>query len=248
MKISVITVVYNCRDTIAATLASVAGQTYPHVEHIVVDGASTDGTLDVLAAFRERIAVLISEPDRGPNEAQNKGLASATGDIVGFLNADDVYANADVLEKIAAAFAAADVDAVYGDLLYMGSSSPENLLRIWHAGNFSPRKLSWGWMPPSPTLYVRKRYYDELGGIDERYKIASDYHMTLRLFSMSGFRAVYIPEVFVKMRWGGRSNYSLKNIIRKSYDDYLALRETGVGGIGALLWKNISKIGQFFIK
>lgn len=233
----------------AECLDSVAGQTYVEREHIVIDGASRDGTLDVLQARRGQLALMVSEPDSGIYDALNKGIAHATGNVVGFLHADDLYANPDVLARVAAAF---EVDpticAVYGDLQYVRKGSTAEVVRYWKSSPFTPTRLAWGWMPPHPTLYVRREWYERIGGLDTRYRIAADYFSILQLFTQPGFRAAYLPEVLVKMRLGGASNRSLKAILRKSREDWNALRRTRVGafgGVGALVWKNLSKIGQF---
>lgn len=246
LKISIITVVFNRRDTIADALRSVASQSYGDVEHVVVDGGSSDGTMDVLNAHSDQIDVLISEADRGIYDALNKGIALATGDVVGFLHADDVFSDAMVLSRVAAAFADDAVGAAYGDLVYVHKGDMERVIRYWSAGHFSKSKLSWGWMPPHPTFYVRRSLYAQLGDFDLRYRIAADYDTMLRFLGRGEVQAVYIPEVLVKMRLGGASNRSLANILQKSREDYLVLRRNGVGGLGALVWKNLSKVGQFF--
>lgn len=249
LKISVVTAVFNARETIASALDSVRGQTWAGVEHVVIDGASTDGTLEILRANLDERALLVSERDRGIYDALNKGIARSSGDVIGFLHADDVYADNRVLERIAAAFADPAVGAVYGNLQYVKKDDLEHVVRHWLSSPFSARKLAWGWMPPHPTLYVRRAWYERLGGFDINYRIAADYHMMLRLFTQSGLNPVYIPEVLVKMRLGGASNRSLSNVIRKSREDLDALRRTGVGtfgGWGALAWKNLGKVGQFF--
>ena len=248
MKITIITATWNCAATVADCLASVAVQSYAHREHVVIDGASTDGTVAVLEAHRDRLAVLVSEPDRGIYDALNKGIARATGEVVGFLHADDIYAGPEVLAHVAAAFADPAVSAVYGDLQYVRQDNPNQVVRHWRSTPFSPRRLAWGWMPPHPTLYVRRDWYSRISGFDTRYRIAADYDCILRLFSRPGFQAVYLPEVLVRMRLGGASNRSLANIVRKSREDLDALRRAGVGalgGWGALAWKNLSKLGQF---
>lgn len=242
---SVITAVFNRADTIGEALASVRSQDWPEVEHIVIDGASTDGTLDILRAQRERLGVLVSEPDHGVYDALNKGLARCRGDVVGFLHADDVYAHERVLSRIAAAFGDPAVEAVYGDLEYL-SRRTGRVVRRWRAGAFSPAKLARGWMPPHPTFYVRRSVYQRLGRFDTRYRIAADYDLMLRFLGRGQVRSMYVPEVLVRMRLGGLSNRSLRNILRKSSEDYRALRANGVGGLGALCWKNLSKLGQFF--
>lgn len=245
MRISVVTATYNCADTVVHALDSVASQRDVDIEHLVIDGGSRDGTVDLLNARRGQLAHLVSEPDRGIYDALNKGIARARGDVVGFLHADDVYADARVLADVAAAFADPAVQAVYGDLQYVQQNDPSRVIRHWQAGEFSRRRLAWGWMPPHPSLYVRRSWYERIGGFDTRYRIAADYFSILQLFSAPDFRAVYLPRVLVQMRLGGASNRSLSNILRKSREDLDALRRSGVGGVGALFWKNASKLGQF---
>jgi glycosyltransferase len=227
----------------------VAGQSYPTREHVVVDGASKDGTVGLLEQHRAQLAVLVSEPDKGIYDALNKGIARASGDVVGFLHADDLYAHPDVLGDVARAFADPSVCAVYGDLQYVKQGDTSTVVRHWQSSPYSARRLAWGWMPPHPTLYVRREWYERIGGFDTRYRIAADYFSILQLFSQPGFKAVYLPQVLVKMRLGGASNRSLRNIVRKSREDFDALRRSRVGalgGAGALVSKNLSKIGQFF--
>lgn len=245
LKISVITVVFNRRDTIEDALRSVSSQDYANVEHIVVDGGSTDGTVELLNAHSGQIDVLVSEADQGIYDALNKGITLASGDVVGFLHADDVFADSGAISKIATAFADKSVGAAYGDLDYVYERDISRVVRHWSAGHFSKSKLAWGWMPPHPTFYVRRSVYDRLGGFDLRYRIAADYDTVLRFLGSGELQPAYIPEVLVKMRMGGVSNRSLANILRKSREDYLALRQNGIGGLGALTWKNLSKITQF---
>lgn len=245
LTISVITAVYNRADHLQDALSSLYGQTYSRVEHIVIDGASTDGTMDVLRAHRDKISVLVSEGDDGIYDALNKGIARATGDVIGFLNSDDFYADSRVLERVAAAFSDPEVAAVYGDLNYVAKDDTSRIIRYWHAGAYSSGKLAWGWMPPHPTLYVRRWVYDQLGAFDTQYRIAGDYDAILRFLGAGGIRPAYIPEVLVNMRVGGESNRSLTRLLRKSYEDYLILRRNKVGGLGALVWKNLSKLTQF---
>jgi glycosyltransferase len=246
MKISVVTAVFNAASTVGQALQSVASQRDAEVEHVVVDGGSTDGTLAVLQEHPPPIGVLVSEPDNGIYDALNKGLALATGDVVGFLHADDFFAHDHVLARIAHAFADRSVDAVYADLDYVGKADPTLLVRHWVSGPFSRAALARGWMPPHPTLYMRRELYQRLGGFDTTYRIAADYECVLRVLSDPGVRVAYIPEVLVKMRTGGASNRSLRNLWRKSREDYRALRRYQVGGLVALARKNLSKIPQFF--
>ena len=248
ITISIITATWNCKTTVGDCLASVASQTWQHREHIVVDGASTDGTLDLLQAHRHQLAALQSEPDNGIYDALNKGIALTTGDVVGFLHADDLYAHPQVLEDVASAFDDPSVCAVYGGLQYVRQHDISQVVRYWQGSPFSPSSLSWGWMPAHPTLYVRREWYDRIGGFDTSYRIAADYLSILQMFSQPTFKAVYLPEVLVIMRLGGASNRSLKAITRKTAEDWRALRQTRIGalgGVGALVWKNLSKLHQF---
>ena len=245
LKISVITAVYNNRETISAALDSALGQSGVDIELVVIDGGSTDGTLEVLRSYTDRLHVLVSEPDRGIYDALNKGIQRASGEVVGFLHSDDLFADAGVLSRIAAAFADPEVGAVYGDLLYVRKDNPDEVVRYWRSGVFSERRLRWGWMPPHPTLYVRRHVYEQHGLFDTSFRIAADYDFILRTLGQNRVGVRYIPEVLVKMRVGGVSNRSLRNIVRKSSEDLRALRRNGVGGLGALLWKNLSKLPQF---
>jgi glycosyltransferase involved in cell wall biosynthesis len=245
VKISIITAVYNNQETIASALDSALAQTGIDLELIVIDGGSTDGTMAVLNGYADRIAVLVSEPDNGIYDALNKGIRLATGDVIGFLHSDDLLADCRVLSRVAEVFADQKVDAAYGDLLYVHKDNPENIVRFWRAGSYSRARLSWGWMPPHPTFYARRAIYDRFGTFNTEYRIAADYDCMLRILASSEVCVCYVPEVLVKMRVGGASNRSLKNILRKSKEDYRALKNNKVGGMGALVWKNLSKLPQF---
>jgi len=245
MRISVITAVFNARDTVGDALDSILAQTYPDVELVVIDGDSSDGTKALLENYRDKVDVFISEPDEGIYDALNKGIRSATGDVVGFLHADDLFADEHVLSKIAAVFSDGLCDATYGDLVYVAKSEPDKVTRYWQSGDFSRHKLKHGWMPPHPTFYVRRSVYEEYGGFDTSFRIAADYDCMLRFLGRAMVRVAYIPHVMVKMRLGAESNRSLSNIIRKSKEDCRALHNNGVGGLWALVWKNLSKLPQF---
>jgi glycosyltransferase len=248
MKISIITATHNCAPVVRDCLASIAGQSYRDVEHIVIDGESTDGTLEILQAHRSKISVLVSEPDHGIYDALNKGIALATGDVVGFLHSDDTFAHSEVLARVAAVFEDPAVSAVYGDLQYVRQEDAARMVRHWVSGPFSMRRLAWGWMPPHPTLYVRRKYYDRIGGFDKRYQIAADYYSILQMFTQADFKAEYLPEVMVRMRLGGLSNRSLNTIVRKSREDWDAMRTSGYTrsqACYALIYKNLSKVKQF---
>lgn len=246
MKISIITAVYNRADSIAEAVRSVQAQTWPHVEHVVIDGASTDGTVAVLQTCLNAQAVWLSEPDKGIYDALNKGLARATGDVIGLMHSDDFFADDEVLASVAAAFANPEVDAVYGDLDYVAKADTARIVRRWRSGDYSAAKLARGWMPPHPTLFLRRSVIERWGGYDTSFRIAADYDTILRYFGQGRIRPAYIPRVLVKMRLGGESNRSLGRIWLKTREDYRALQRNGVGGVGALVWKNLGKVGQFF--
>ena len=245
MQVSIITACYNSAATIADTFASVGRQRNASYEYIVIDGASADETRTLIRRHQRLITTAVSEPDDGIYDALNKGISRATGDVVGFLHADDVFADELVLSRIAVAFEDSNVQACYGDLVYVAQDDLSRVSRYWRAGSFNPRKLKRGWMPPHPTLYVRRELYEQVGGFDLSYRIAADYESILRLLGpLEASKVAYIPSVQVRMRNGGTSN-RVGNLLSKSSEDYRALRANRIGGFGALAWKNLSKLGQF---
>lgn len=249
MKISVITATYNCGKTLRTTLESMASQTHSDIEHLIMDGDSKDDTLDLVRGWIAHPLTLESGRDKGIYDALNKGIAKASGEVVGFLHADDVLQDERVLEKIARAFEDPAVQVVYGDLVYVAPDDLSKVIRTWHAGDFHVRRLRNGWMPPHPTFYARRSLYERLGGFDLQYRIASDYDNMLRLLSGGdgcGIKTAYVPEVLVRMRTGGISNRSLRNILRKSREDVAIARRNGVGGWTTIARKNLSKISQFW--
>lgn len=244
IRFSIVTAVYNRAAVLEDALRSVHGQTHGAVEHLVIDGASTDGTLAILARHRARLATLVSETDRGVYDALNKGLRLATGDVVGFLHADDGYADPGTLARVASAFADPAVDAVYGDLEYVSRDDPARVVRRWRSGACTPGQLRLGWMPPHPTFFARRELYERLGGFDTAYRIAADYELMLR-FIGAGIRMAYVPRVLVRMRLGGMSNRSLRQMWRKSREDLSVMRRHRIGGVGTLAAKNLRKLAQF---
>jgi glycosyltransferase involved in cell wall biosynthesis len=246
MRISVITAVYNRSRTVAQALTSVLTQNYKNVETIVIDGASTDSTLIEIEPFKGSLSMFVSERDEGVYDALNKGIQLATGDVIGFLHADDLLENESTLARVAEAFDDKRVEAIYGDLLYVRYNDVDHVVRYWRAGEFSPRQLRRGWMPPHPTFYVRRSVYERLGSFDTRYKIAADYDSILRFLGRGGVAVRYIPEVLVRMRLGGISNQSLGAILQKTTEDLNILRRNNMGGVGALVLKNARKVSQFW--
>ncbi len=248
VKISIITATWNCAKTLPSCLDSVKQQTYPNREHIIIDGASKDETINIIRDNIEYIDKFISEPDTGIYDALNKGINLASGDVIGFLHSDDVYASVEILTMIARAFEDPRVCAVYGNLEYFSHDDDNKVIRRWISKQFNIVDLNWGWMPPHPTLYVRREWYRMINNFDIKYTIAADYLSILQLFSRKDFNAVYMPHVLVKMRLGGASNKSFAAILRKSIEDWHALRSCKFSFLAALVaitLKNLSKIRQF---
>ncbi len=246
MLISVITVAYNSADTIRDTLESVCRQTYPHVEHIVVDGASTDGTCDIVRAYGH-VARWVSEPDGGAYEAMNKGIALARGEIIGFLNADDCYASRYALQWVAHALKHGGTDVLYADLCYVRRYDLGRIVRYWRSGVFRPERFRYGWMPPHPTFFTYKKYYETLGGYDTRLRLAADYELMLRFLYKHRLSAFYLPEVLVHMRTGGMSNASLMHRWRANREDRLAWEINGLNpGFFTPYLKPLRKVFQFW--
>ena len=248
LKISIITVVYNNKETIKDAIDSVLSQTYKNIDYIVVDGASSDGTVEIVQSCGEKISTFVSEKDKGIYDGLNKGLSLATGDFIAFLHSDDLYASNSVIANVMKEFESDDsLDGVYGDLIYTPKHDTSKVLRYWKSKDFDSSLLKQGWMPAHPTLILNKEVYEKYGNFDLGFKIAGDYDFMLRVLS-AGIKVKYIPEVLYKMRVGGESNKSFKNIMLKSQEDLRALRRNGVGGVFTLLIKNFSKLGQFFRK
>ncbi len=247
MKVSIITATYNSESTIIDTIKSLESQTYINIEYIIVDGLSTDSTIELIKKHSSRVSTFIIEKDKGIYDALNKGLAVATGDIVGFLHSDDLFATDFSVSNLVAAFQNQS-DAVYADLEYVAKSDLNKVIRLWRSGTFNLAKIRSGWMPPHPTFYMKTSLYKKFGGFNLNYKIAADYDSLLRYLWVNKIKVSYLPEVLIKMRVGGASNRSLKNIYNKSLEDISALKLNGVPYFRAFIIKNLSKIPQFFFK
>ncbi|MBN1353356.1 MAG: glycosyltransferase [Candidatus Omnitrophica bacterium] len=249
MKISIITVVYNKVRYVDDCIKSVISQSYPDIEYIVIDGKSTDGTMEVIGKYKEKIAKIVSEKDNGHVYAMNKGLRLATGDVIGFLHADDFYADKNVIRDVADRFKDPSLESVYGDLVYVDKENTAKVIRYWRSGEYNMERIKFGWMPPHPTFFARKNIYEKYGSFDASFKISIDYEILLRLLYKYKISSRHIPRVMVKMRWGGISNRSLNGIIIKSTEDYRIWKiYGGRGGIFVIMLKNISKLSQFFCK
>ena len=247
MKISVITVCYNSDKTIGHTLRSVREQTHSDVEHIIVDGGSQDNTLVVVKADGLHVAKVVSERDNGIYDAMNKGIALASGEIVGFINADDFYASPDSLATVAAAFAKSGADSCYGDLCYVSQIDPTQTVRYWRSSAFLLGSFEKSWCPPHPTFFVRRSVYQRLGGFDLSFKIAADFELMARYLAASRISSHYIPEVLVKMRLGGTTNRSLSNILKQNVEIRRALSKNGLHSslLSFVLNKLVTRAIQF---
>jgi glycosyltransferase len=247
MRVSVITVAFNSAKTIADTIRSVAAQTYGDIEYIVVDGQSKDETLDVVRTFGSRVDKLISEKDRGIYDAMNKGLGLATGEVVGFLNSDDFYASPDVIDSVVRALEASGADCLFADLVYVRADDPDKVLRAWTSSSFSPGKFTTGWHPAHPTFFVKRKVLEELGGFDEAYRISADYELMLRLLERHRISSSYLAKILVRMRDGGESNRSLKNVIVANIECYRAFAKNGIRvSPFVMIRKPMSKVQQYF--
>lgn len=248
LKISIITATFNASETLESCMHSVLSQDYPNIEYLIVDGGSTDNSLKKIKQKASQYSHIkwVSSPDQGIYDALNKGIDMATGDVIGFLHADDLLASPQCISEIAAAFEQYGVDGVYGDLHYVEAHRPKKRVRNWQSSDFNPKLLKRGWMPPHPTLYLKAAVYQEYGYFDISYKIASDYEFIIRIFKQENLRFHYLPQTLVKMRTGGVSNRNLKNIIKKSKEDYRAIKAHNLNGVLTLWFKNFSKLEQFF--
>jgi len=248
MKISIITATYNSAATVGDTLSCIHDQAYGDIEHIIVDGRSSDKTLEIVAQF-PHVAKIISEKDKGIYDAMNKGIGMATGDVIGILNSDDFYTDRQVLAEVAEAFSDPATMTVYADLQYVHADNPERVLRTWHSGPYRQRKFYYGWMPPHPTFFVRKEVYAKAGLFNLNLRSAADYELMLRVLLKYGFSAHYIPRVIVRMRAGGMSNASLDNRLKANQEDRLAWKLNHLEPYFFTLYmKPLRKIHQYILK
>jgi glycosyltransferase involved in cell wall biosynthesis len=245
MRISIITVTYNSSATLRDTLDSINEQDHHDIEHIIIDGLSTDGTLKIVSEYNH-VAKVVSEKDKGIYDAMNKGIHAATGEIVGILNSDDFYEGKDVLSRVAAVFNEKNCDALYGDLQYVDKLNLAKVARHWNAGSYSKDAFKWGWMPPHPTFFVKKSVYEKLGMFNLNMKTAADYELMLRFIHRYQISVEYLPNVLVKMRTGGVSNKNIINRLRANREDKEAWAVNGLKKFWFTLYlKPIRKISQY---
>jgi glycosyltransferase involved in cell wall biosynthesis len=225
MKISVITPTYNSESVIKDCIESVTNQSYKNFEHLVIDGASTDRTLQILEEYQNSLTVVISKQDHGIYDAMNKGINLATGSVIGFLNSDDFYINNNVLNRVADIFIKDPLlDACYANLLYTDKLNTSRIVRYYKSKKFFPGAFAKGWSPPHPTFFLRRSVFDRFGYFNLKYSIAADVELMMRFLEINNIRVRYVPELWVKMRMGGVTNKSLKNIWKQNQEVLRALR------------------------
>ena len=228
MKVSVITACYQSEATIQKTIDSVASQTWPSIEHIVIDGASSDATAQIIERNLSSVAYFVSEPDTGVYQAMNKGLKRATGEVIAFLNSDDVYINDRVIHNAMHILESERLDAVYGNVEFFHPSKPDKVVRTYDSGRFNPERMGWGWMPAHPALFIRREVYERFGYFKEDYEIAGDYEFIVRAFKSGKLKSRHIPEVLVRMQTGGLSTAGLAATVQLNKEILRACRQNGV--------------------
>jgi glycosyltransferase involved in cell wall biosynthesis len=245
ISISIVTASYNAATTINDCLSSIGSQTHP-CEHIIIDGGSTDGTLDVVRKF-PHVAHVVSEPDSGIYDAMNKGITLATGDIIGILNADDIYNGEDVLAKVAKVFECETLDSCFADLVYVAADDTNKIIRYWKAGDFLASRIFNGWIPPHPTFFVRRSVYEKYGAFNLEAGIAADYELMLRMLLKHSITTKHIPSILVRMRLGGVSNRSFKSRIDNAFSTRLGWQLNGLKPRPwTLAFRSLLKVRQYF--
>ena len=247
MKVSIITITYNSAATIEQTIQCVLSQTYKNIEYIIIDGLSKDNTLEIVNRYKDKIAKVISEKDNGLYDALNKGIANATGYVIGIIHSDDFYSDNLFIEKVVNTFKKNNADAVYANLFYVDKDDTNKIKRKWHAGKYTEGAFLNGWMPPHPTFFVKKEMYTKYGNYYTGFVSAADYEMMLRLIHKNKIKVAYLDEFIVKMRVGGVSNVNVKNRVNANMEDRKAWEMNGLKPrFYTLTIKPLRKIFQFF--
>jgi glycosyltransferase involved in cell wall biosynthesis len=224
MKISIITATFNSARTIKDCVKSVDDQSFENIEHIIIDGASTDNTIEVINSIKNRVKLIISEPDRGIYDAMNKGIDHSTGDIIGFLNSDDYFTGNEVLSEIMGCFENNGVDCIFGDINYVSSRLPEKIIRSWKSGQYISGSFRKGWHPAHPAFYVKTTVYKKFGNFNLHFKLAADFELMLRFLEKEQISNIYIENSIVNMRLGGATNNSIRNILKQNYECYQSFK------------------------
>ena len=249
IKVSIITVTYNSEKFLEDCILSVYTQDYPHIEHIVVDGWSTDNTIDIITRNSDKLAHWLIERDKGMYEAINKGLALATGDVVGILNSDDMFSSKDVVSEIARCFEEEDIDSLYGDLQFVDQNNTDKIYRVWKSNAYRRSRFHYGWMPAHPTFYIRRKWVEQYGGYETHFYSAADYEFMARYLYTHQLSSRHVPKMFVKMRIGGASNGNLFQRLRANRRDYLAMKKNKIPyAFFVSILKPITKLHQYKAK
>lgn len=248
MKVSIITITYNSASTVEDTLRSVVNQDYPDIEYLIIDGKSKDNTLQIVDKYKEGISKIVSEKDKGLYDALNKGIALASGDIVGMLHSDDLYASDHVISDIVSTFKSnPEAQGVYADLVFVDRNDTNKITRTWESGDYEEGDFLNGWMPPHPTFFVRKECYEQYGGFNTTLRLSADYELMLRMIHKNKIKLAYLPKVVVKMRMGGASNVSFFVRLKANIEDKMAWKLNGIKpGFFTRFMKPARKIGQYF--
>ena len=226
MKISIITVVFNNAKTIRSAIDSVLNQSYKDIEYIIIDGASSDGTLEIINEYKDKISIILSQTDHGIYDAMNKGIKVASGEIIGILNSDDLYYSENIIEQIASEFYSdKKLDILYGDLVYVDRNDISKIIRNWISCEYDNKFFERGEVPPHPSLFLRKKVYNIVGFFNLEYELASDYEFMLRVFKIHSFKKKYINNIIVKMRLGGATNKNIKNILLGNFEILMAWKK-----------------------
>ena len=228
MKVSIITVSFNSAKTITDTIESVLSQDFPEIEYIIVDGCSTDGTVDIIRKHENRISQWISEKDQGMYDAMNKGIAMATGDVIGILNSDDVYMNTHVISDLVRLMQSQNTEVVFADLILVDSSNQNKVIRYYDSGRFHPSKFKFGWMPAHPTVFVKRELYQRVGKFSTTYQIAADYEMLIRMLAIEKASYAYYPKPVVQMLSGGASTSGISRNWILNQEIIRACKENGI--------------------
>ncbi len=246
MRVSIITICYNSEATIRETITSVLSQSYSDIEYIIVDGKSKDSTCEIVRSFGDKISIFVSEPDKGIYDAMNKGVKLATGDVIGILNSDDFYADANVISDIVSTFKSTGAQGVYADLVYVDRENINKITRTWKSGNYEEGKFLYGWMPPHPTFFVKREVYEAYGHYTTELRSSSDYEFMLRVIHKEKISIGYLPRVITKMRVGGQSNITISNRRKANLEDKRAWEMNGLKPyFFTIALKPIRKIKQF---
>ena len=224
-KISLITVVYNGIEFIEQTIISVLSQSYTEIEYIIIDGGSTDGTINIIKKYNSKISFWKSEPDKGIYDAMNKGLKYAKGEVVGFINSDDIYDNSETVKDVMDLYNKLDIDICYGDCVQVNRQNMSKIIRYWRSGSFRKNRYPYGWYPPHPSFFATKEIYDKFGVFDIELTIASDVDLMLRLLSSTEKKVAYLPKIISKVRLGGVSNRSIINILKLNIEIWTSLKK-----------------------